>query len=267
MNEAELLFTELLDCDRLTLYQNRDKALDRDLARFVALVLKRRSEGEALQYILGKAHFMGREFKVDSRVLIPRPETELLVEAALGYITKAQIGKDKSLEVLELGTGSGCIAVTLALSLENISLTATDISDDALSVARENAFINKVSSKINFIQSDLFYLCNRVYDVIISNPPYVKSLTIDSLQPEVRYEPRIALDAGRDGLLFFRRIIQESSHCMAKDGLLILEIGIDQLEPIRNLFETARDFEIIHVVTDYNQIERIIVAKRIGKNG
>jgi release factor glutamine methyltransferase len=267
MDEAELLFTELLNCDRLTLYQNRDKALDKEKARFVASVLKRRSEGEPLQYILGKAHFMGREFKVDSRVLIPRPETELLVEAALGYITKAQIEKDRPLEVLELGTGCGCIAVTLALLAKNISLTATDISGDALSVARENAFINKASSRINFIQSDLFYLCNRAYDVIISNPPYVASWAIDSLQPEVRREPRIALDAGEDGLLFFRRIIQESPHYMARDGLLILEIGFGQLEPIRNLFATARDFEIIHVVTDFNLIERVIVAKRIGANG
>ena len=267
MDEAELLFTELLKCDRITLYQNRDKALDIEKSKFAALVLKRRAEGEPLQYILGKAHFMGREFKVDSRVLIPRPETELLVEAALSYIAKAQKEKDRVLEVLELGTGSGCIAITLALSLENIFLTATDVSGDAISVARENAFVNKAGSRINFLQSDMFYLCNRAYDVIISNPPYVVSSVIDSLQQEVRREPRIALDGGEDGLKFIRCIIQGSLHYLAADGLLILEIGFGQLKQVRNLFATAREFEIIHVVMDYNSIDRVIVAKRIGKNG
>jgi release factor glutamine methyltransferase len=267
MDEAELLFTELLNCDRLSLYQDRDKILDKDKARLVASALKRRSEGEPLQYILGKAHFMGREFKVDPRVLIPRPETELLAEAALGYIARTHNEINAAPEVLELGTGSDCIAVTLALSAGNISLTATDISEDALIVARENAFINKAGDRINFLRSDLFQLCSKAYDVIVSNPPYVATQAIDSLQQEVRHEPRIALDGGQDGLLFYRRIIQEAAHYLTAEGLLILEIGFGQLGPIRDLFAAARDFEIIHVVTDFNLIDRVIIAKRKGANG
>lgn len=267
MDEAELLFTDMLKCDRLSLYQNKDAALDREKARFAASVLKRRSAGEPLQYILGKSDFMGLEFKVTPDVLIPRPETEILVEAAIGYIKKAQ-DKDTAFNVLELGTGSGCIAVSLAKSLPDVFITATDVSEKALAVARENAFLNKVSRNIEFLHSDLFHLCNKAYDAIISNPPYIPSGEIEKLQQEVQFEPRIALDGGADGLNFYRNIVSEAKHYLKRGGLLILEVGFDQVEAVKNIFSaSSRRFEIIHIVMDYNKIDRIVVAKRTGAYG
>jgi release factor glutamine methyltransferase len=266
MDEAELLFTDLLKCDRMSLYQNKDTILDKDKGRLAASVLKRRSEGEPLQHILGKSDFFGFEFKVTPDVLIPRPETEILVEAAIGYIRKEQT-QETTLDILELGTGSGCIAVSLAKSLQGIYITATDISGKALAVARENVFLSKVSESITLLQSDLFYLCNRAYDVIISNPPYIPSSEIEKLQPEIQFEPRIALDGGSDGLHFYRRIISEGAHYLKSGGLLLLEIGLGELEGVKNIFSGSREFQILHVVIDHNKIDRVIVAKRTGEYG
>jgi release factor glutamine methyltransferase len=264
MDEVELLFTDLLKCDRMSLYLNKDAVLEKDKGKLAASVLKRRSEGEPLQYILGKSDFFGLEFKVNPDVLIPRPETEILVEASIGYIRKDQT-QETTLDVLELGTGSGCIAVSLAKSLQGIFITATDISGKALAVARENVYSNKASEKITLLQSDLFYLCNRVYDVIISNPPYIPSSEIEKLQTEIQFEPRIALDGGSDGLHFYRRIISESVHYLKRGGLLILEIGLGQLEAAKNIFSAnSREFQILHVAIDHNKIDRVIVAKRTG---
>jgi len=264
MDEKELLFTEILKCDRAGLYQKRKAALGKDKARLASRVLKRRSEGEPLQYILGKSDFFGLEFKVTPDVFIPRPETEVLVEAALGYIRKAQKEKPGILNILELGTGCGCIAVSLAKSLQNVLITATDISEKALEIARKNALLNKVGKKIKFLPSDLFYFCNRNYDVIISNPPYIPSAQIHELQPEIQFEPRIALDGGSDGLAFYHRIIRESVHFLKDGGLLILEIGFNQIGAVKNIFsENSREFQIIHVVTDYNKIDRVVVAKKL----
>lgn len=261
MNEAELLFTEILKCDRVSLYQKSDTVLDKDKAAFAASVLKRRAQGEPLQYILGKSDFFGLEFKVTPDVLIPRPETELLVERACQAVRASR----RKVRILELGTGSGCIAVSLAKSLGDVNVTATDISEKALEIARENASLNKVSEKINFLRSDLFYFCNRAYDVIVSNPPYIPSAEIQKLQPEVQYEPRVALDGGSDGLEFYRRIIGESAHYLEDDGLLILEAGFDQASQIRNIFASFGDLKILDVVKDYNKIDRVIVAKRKGE--
>jgi release factor glutamine methyltransferase len=262
MNEEELLFTDMLKCDRASLYLDKNARLGKERGRFAAGVLKRRASGEPLQYILGKADFMGLELKVSPDVLIPRPETEILVEAAVGYISKIQKENPGRLSVLEIGTGSGCIAICLAKSLKDISITATDISAKALSMAKKNAVWNKVSRKINFMQSDLFHMCNKTYNVIVSNPPYVPTGQIDNLQPEIKFEPRIALDGGTDGLKFHHRIINESLHYLARRGLLILEIGFGQLAAVMDIFSAAKEFEVIHVVTDYNKIDRVVIAKR-----
>ena len=226
--------------------------------------LKRRISAEPIQYILGKTEFMGFEFKVTPDVLIPRQETEILVETAVKYVAASQSHNATSINILDLGTGSGCIAISLAKLLPNAKITATDISDRALAVALRNAELNGV--KVNFIQSDLFHNYNLepdTYNLIVSNPPYIPTAQMKTLQPEVRYEPGIALDGGRDGLDFYRRIIGSSALYLEGDGFLILEAGFNQRDAIENIFQKARDFKITDAIKDYNHIDRVIVAQKL----
>ena len=264
MNEAEILFTEILNCDRASLYLERDLPFNKDKASLISAVLKRRIRGEPLAYILGKREFMGLEFKVTKAVLIPRQETEILVETVLKIVHSSEFIVH-SLNILDLGTGSGCIAVSLAKHLPQCQIDALDISAGALAVARENAKLNQV--KVNFIQSDLFHnakLGSAAYDIIVSNPPYVASQDLKQLQVEISYEPPGALDAGKDGLDFYKRIINESPKYLKPEGLLILEIGFRQGSSIEKIFQNAGVFKIIEVIPDYNNIERVIVAKKYG---
>ncbi len=268
MNEAELLFSSILNCNRLFLYLNKKSLLDKDNAGFVSSVLRRRINGEPIQYILGKTEFMGFEFKVTPDVLIPRPETEILVETVLQFASRLK-AQGSGLNILDIGTGSGNIAISLAKFLHNVKITAVDISQEAIEVAQNNAVLNSVGEKINFINKDFFAMCHVPcamcqfsFDFIVSNPPYIPSEEIDKLQPEIKYEPRIALDGGLGGLDFYRRLIAGSIKYLKKGGLLILEMGFNQNEALKNIFQKFEDFEIIEVVKDYNNIERVIVARR-----
>ncbi|MFC1805032.1 peptide chain release factor N(5)-glutamine methyltransferase, partial [Candidatus Omnitrophota bacterium] len=255
MNERELLFTEVLDCTRTELYTGKGLSLDKKQSRRIARALKRRVLGEPLQYILGRLEFMGLEFKLNPDVFIPRPETEILVEKVIDIAHSAERIADR-LNLLEIGTGSGCIAVSLAKLLPNAKITATDISERALQVARENARLNNVEARITFLKSDVFThnaVRRRRYDLIISNPPYVASDEIDQLQPEVQREPRIALDGGRDGLDFYRRIVAEAAHHLKTSGLLILELGFRQRDAVESLLRDSGDFKVFECVKDYNQ--------------
>ncbi len=262
MTESELLFTQVLGCKIDKLYLNRDTGLTLAQSRFISSVLKRRALGEPIQYILGETEFMGLNFTLNRHVLIPRPETEVLVETVLRYSGKmASCNK----HALELGTGSGCIAVSLAKLLFDYKVTATDISLKALSLAISNAELNGVGNKITFILSDLFSSlppASDRYSICVSNPPYIPSDEIDKLQPELSFEPRIALDGGRDGLKFYRRIINESKDYLENSGILIMEIGYNQSRDIKKIFSLAGGFEAIEIVKDYNNLERVIVARR-----
>ncbi len=267
MNETELLFTEILNCDRLSLYLNKDMVLDKDKSTFISSVLKRRLKAEPIQYILGKTEFMGLEFKVNKDVFIPRPETEILVETAIKSVSSV---KRQASSVLDLGTGSGCIAISLAKFLSDVKIIATDISQETIKISKYNARLNNVTDKIRFIYSDLFTdygLRITGYDIIVCNPPYIPTEEIEGLQPEIKYEPRIALDGGSDGLDFYRRIVTCAPNYLNKCGFLIMEMGFGQREPIENIFQKSGKFEIIEVVGDYSNIERVIVAKNIRKYG
>ncbi|MCM8763157.1 MAG: peptide chain release factor N(5)-glutamine methyltransferase [Candidatus Omnitrophica bacterium] len=264
MNEAELLFTHLLSCNRTQLYIDREKSLDKERSIFVSNILKRRIKGEPLQYILGRADFMGLDFYVDPNVFIPRPETELLVETA---IRKLQTVSNNSgpINILDIGTGSGCIAISLAKFMPRAQIIATDISSFALAVARKNAEIHRVEGRIKFINSDLFQneeLWAINYELIISNPPYIPSAQIERLPREVKCEPRLALDGGENGLDYVEPIIKTSQQLLKPQGFLIIEIGWGQSGAVKNLFGKNRAFNIIEVVKDYNQIDRVMVAKK-----
>ena len=262
MNEAELLFTEILDCSKFSLYLNRGLRLDRDKSQTISKALKRRILGEPIQYILGKTEFMDWEFKVTPDVFIPRPETEILVETAIDIVQSSEF---RVQSILDIGTGSGCIAISLAKFLPHADITAIDISEEAISIAQKNAILNNV--KINLLLSDLFSnyeLRTMDYELIISNPPYIPTSEIKTLQPEIGYEPHIALDGGKDGLDFYRKIIVDSSCYLKEDGFLIMEIGYKQRLAIEDIFQKSQNYRIIDVIKDYNNIERVIVAKRYG---
>jgi len=265
MNEAEFLFTEVLNCNRLSLFLNKESLLDKEKSTLIASVLKRRIKAEPIQYILGKTEFLGLEFKVNKDVFIPRPETEILVETAIKIVQSSEFIVHS---ILDLGTGSGCIAIALAKFLPNITITATDISEKAIEIAKQNSILNNV--KINFLLSDLFNnyeLRTKNYELIISNPPYIPTTEIANLQPEIRYEPAIALDGGRDGLDFYRRIVDLAPNYLNKCGFLIMEMGFNQRKSIENIFKKSGNFQIIEIVKDYNNIDRVIVARKIGENG
>ncbi len=261
MNEAELLFTDILNCNRLSLYLNRDLHLDKDKSSFISSTLKRRISCEPIQYILGKTEFMGLEFKVSPAVFIPRPETEILVETAIS-IVQGSWSMVHGLKILDIGAGSGCIAISLAKLLPHANITAIDISEKAIRIAQQNTTLNNV--KINFFLSDLFSnyeLQTMNYELIVANPPYIPTAEIETLQPEIKYEPRIALDGGKDGLDFYRRIISDSLHYLKEGGFLIMEMGFNQKDHIKNIFQKSANYKIIEVIKDHNNIDRVIVAK------
>ncbi|MFA5093009.1 MAG: peptide chain release factor N(5)-glutamine methyltransferase [Candidatus Omnitrophota bacterium] len=253
MNEAELVLTQVLECDKMSLYLNKGLILDKDKSVIVSNIFKRRISGEPLQYILGKCEFMGFEFKVDKRVLIPRPETEILIEAILKEL-------NRPLKILDLGTGSGCIAVSLAKLLPKSIVWATDVSKEALDLAEENASLNKV--KIKFLCSDLFKeIKDNKFDLIISNPPYIAISELNGLAKEISFEPRQALAGGGDGLDFYRSIINQAYDYLNPGGLIAFEVGYRQAKLVKVILE-SNNFNNIKIINDYNNIERVVIAKR-----
>ena len=265
MTEKEILLSSILSCSRSALY-SQEWSLNAAQAKKLSEALFLRSQGVPLQYILGETEFFGLMFQVDERALIPRPETEILVEMVL----KSAAGQMK---ILDIGTGSGCIAVSLAKFLPEAQIDALDVSFEALSLAKENALINSADKNINFLQSDLFSVFKknnvnnrlRNYDIIISNPPYVRSGDINGLQKELAYEPRMALDGGADGLDFYRRVIAEAGNFLNKEGLLFLEIGFSQGEDIEKIVFAGNDFAVDEIIKDYSGIERVMIMRKHGK--
>lgn len=217
-----------------------------------------------LQYILGKWEFMGINFKVNENVLIPRQDTEVLVVKVLNLIQEEYKNYD-SIKILDMCTGSGCIGISLAKLCKKAEVTAVDLSKEAIMIARENAKLNEVTN-IHFIESDLFktftsYNDQEPFDIIVSNPPYICSKEIESLMTEVKnFEPRMALDGDEDGLVFYRRIVEESNPYIKKGGHLAFEIGWNQAEDVKELMRSR--YDNIEVVQDLASLDRVVVGKR-----
>ncbi|MCM8761519.1 MAG: peptide chain release factor N(5)-glutamine methyltransferase [Candidatus Omnitrophica bacterium] len=220
-----------------------------------------------IQYIIGKTEFCGLEFEVDERVFIPRPETEILVEIA-SKLASGGTSAGRSVRILDLCTGSGCIAISLACRLTkaitNCKIIASDISEAALCVARSNAAYHGVLENIDFIESDVFGKIEGRFDIIISNPPYIARHEFAVLQKEVLKEPAIALDGGEDGLDFYRRIIHLSPFYLKKDGYILMEIGYGQRKAIEEIVKSFGLLRVVEVKTDHNGIERVLVARWIS---
>lgn len=234
------------------------------LARAKTAILRRMAR-EPLQYILGTQEFCGLDFEVNASALIPRPETELLVQAVL-----KEAGLAEGATLVDVGTGSGCLAVTLATILEGVRIVAIDCSAEALNLAKNNAVRHGVGEKIEWIEGDLLdplrdrNLIDTV-DVIVSNPPYIAEKDWKQLQPEVRdFEPRSALVAGDKGTEFHERLFRDSKEFLVPDGLLVMEIGQGQLSLVRQAADQAGGYTGFQSMKDEAGIERVIIARRIG---
>ena len=222
------------------------------LQRFQGLT-RQRCRRIPLQYLTGEQEFMGLSFQVNSHVLIPRQDTEVLVEEALKVIRPGQ-------RVLDLCTGSGCIAVSLKSFCPQAEVTGCDISGEALAVARENSERN--GADVTFLESDLFFKIRGTYDVIVSNPPYIKSAVIPTLMPEVRdFEPMGALDGSEDGLYFYREIVKQGVSYLVPGGYLLFEIGYDQGEAVSSMMR-ENNFEEIAVISDLAGFDRVVKGRR-----
>lgn len=255
--EAEGLLSFALGVKREYIIVNRDKEISEDIFERYKSLLDLRISGMPYQYIVGKKHFMGLIFKVSPKVLIPRNDTEILVEEVLKRLKKSDV-------VLDIGTGSGAIAVSIA-KYKDVKVYALDISDDALSVARDNAYENGVLDKIVFLKSDLFSSVPKdvKFDVIVSNPPYIRSGDIDKLQEEVKKEPKIALDGGEDGLLFYRNIVRDSKGCIKKGGIIAFEVGYDEAFDVSQILLDG-GYGDIEIVKDLQGIDRVVLGRWLG---
>ena len=260
---TEVLLAHTLKTSRVRLYVDLDRPLEKtELATFRALI-ERRMAGEPTQYLTGVKEFYNRPFKVDARVLIPRPETELLVEAALRVLPK-----DAPSRALDVCTGSGCIAISLAAERPQASLLATDLSPDACALARENAEALSVGARVTVVQGDLFAPVppDARFHLIVSNPPYIETGEIPGLSAEVRREPNMALDGGKDGLAALRRVIREARRFLLPGGLLALEMGETQGNAVRELLQAA-GYENARVEKDLERRERLAFGTQPAATG
>ena len=250
----ELMLCHVLNLKRFDLYMQFDQPLMEDELLQLRSMIKRRIAREPLQYIIGETEFHGRTFSVQPGVLIPRPETELLVDEALR--------RTKSLRCLDVGTGSGCIAVTIALERPETEVVAIDLSEEAITIARQNA--EQLNAKfIDFQQVDFFddeAVKNLgSFDLIISNPPYVSTNEMSELQVEIRnHEPQMALTDGNDGLSFYRRFVELAPLLLRREGEIFLELGHGMAETVRKMFE--KEGFHVEIYRDFDQIERIFRA-------
>ena len=263
---AELLVAHSMDLSREALYIHLHRQLLKEEKEKLESLMKRRISGEPLQYIIGHQEFWSIDFKVDPRVLIPRPETELLVEQSLLILLKTLSKKRPS--VLEIGTGSGAIAIALAKEERDLFLMATDISREALVLAKENAKSAGLSDQIKFINGDLFspfrlFKGREPFDMILSNPPYIPCPEIPKLAREVRdYEPIIALHGGEDGLEFYRNITSQAPFYLQQGGWLLLEVGQDQGNKVSEMIEKGGCFKGVELIQDLSGIQRVVKAQK-----
>jgi release factor glutamine methyltransferase len=255
---AELLLAHVLLATRVKLYTDLERPLSKEELTTYKALIQRRLSGEPTQYLTGKKEFYGRNFAVDARVLVPRPETELLVEACLRHLPQ-----DTPCRVLDLCTGSGCIAVTLAVEHPQASVWATDVSPAALEVAQANAVTHGVDARVTFFTGDLFAALPgpATFDLIVSNPPYIAQPQLPTLQREVQFEPRLALDGGADGLDIVRRLVSDAPAHLKAGGLLALEIGDDQGPAVLELLTRSLGHEV-RVERDLARLDRLAFAKK-----
>jgi release factor glutamine methyltransferase len=256
---AELLLAGILNCKRLDLYLMFERPLNDEEVQSYREYIARRGKFEPLQYILGEVEFYGLKLKVSKDVLVPRPETELLVEEAIKLSSEVNVKT-----IIDIGSGSGNIAISLAKNLNGVKVTSIDLSSSAIKVAEANAGFNGVNDKIDFINSGIEeYQTNQQFDLIVSNPPYVSEQDYSSLQKEIlEYEPIESVTDKSDGYKFYRLISERSNDFLKNGGYLLFEMASGQSEKIKSILE-QNNFSDIKIVKDYQNIDRVIIGKKI----
>ena len=260
VQKTRMLLANLLNKEKEYITINIKEDLEKSIENIFAKQIQKLKQGYPIQYITNKQEFMKLDFFVNENVLIPQPDTEILVEEIIN-ILKNQISNEK-INILDLCTGSGAIGISIVKYIENAQVTMTDISRKALEVAEKNAKNNKVIDRCNFIKSNMFEdIINKKYDVIISNPPYIQSSIIKELEKEVQEEPIIALDGGKDGLDFYKIIAKKAYNFLNDNGILALEIGYDQKENVIKLLKEQEKYVDIYSKKDLSGNDRIVVCK------
>jgi len=263
--EAEILLSYLLKIKRSEIYLNFDKILSNNERRELEQAIQKRLKNIPLQYITKHQEFMGMDFFIEEGVLIPRPETEILVEKIIEKLKNKK--PDSHLRVADLGTGSGIIAISMAKYIKNITIYAIDISEKSLKLASKNALKHNCEDKIVFIQGDLFEplrekIDQNCLDGVVSNPPYISLEDFKSLPVEIRErEPKIALCGGVNGMDYYRKIVKKASYFLKKNGFVALEVGAGQAKKVKELILKENDFkQNIEIFRDYSNIERVVIA-------
>ena len=250
--DAWYLLEYSLPTDRVSFLMKGNNPVTEEKKEQYEVLIEKRASHIPVQHLTGVQDFMGLTFKVNEHVLIPRQDTEVLVEEVL------KVSKGKN--VLDMCTGSGCIIISLAKLGQLESATAVDISTEALKIARENAA--SLEADVSFVESDLFEKVEGVYDIIVSNPPYIESEEVEKLEPEVKdHEPRLALDGTEDGLYFYRKIIEEADKYLTENGAIFFEIGYNQGEAVSELLR-AKGYQDIKVIKDLPGLDRVVAGKR-----
>lgn len=264
--DAEILLAQALNCRRLDLYLRFDKPLSGEEVSGYRRLVRRRAGREPLQYIRGRQEFWSLDFEVDSGVLIPRPETEILLEEALSLLRRGAVPGNETPRILDLGTGAGVLAVCMALEIKEALIWAIDISSNALTVACKNARTHGVLTRIGFVRGDLltpFRHEGKRFDLVLSNPPYVDSGELDGLEPEVRdHEPLQALDGGPGGMRFVTRILKETPGFLSPGGRLLVEMDPRQMDKAMDTARAVGAYDAPVVIKDYNRRRRVMSLTR-----
>lgn len=251
---SKMILKHLLNATDSYILINNEDEINEDIEKEFKRNIELLNTGIPIQYITNKQEFMRLDFYVDSNVLIPQPDTEILVEEVITLCKE-------NTKILDLCTGSGAIGVSIAKNIENAQVTMSDISEKALEIANKNAKSNEVLDKCNFVLSDMFESIQEKYDFIVSNPPYIKSEVIKTLDKEVQNEPHIALDGGKDGLYFYRIIAENAYKYLNEDGILALEIGYDQKEEVISLLQKTGKYSNVYCKKDLSGNNRIIICR------
>lgn len=259
--KVRIILANILKQSKEYLMIHETEELNEDLVKVFKEDISKLCKNIPIQYISKKQEFMGLEFYVDENVLIPQPDTEILVEEVINIAKK-----EEKTKILDLCTGSGAIGISIAKNIKDCEMTLSDISNEALNVAKQNCINNRFENEIKIIQSDLFENIEDKFDIIVSNPPYIKSDIIKTLDKEVQNEPILALDGGKDGLDIYRRIIKQAYEYLNENGYLCLEIGYDQKQDVIKLIEETNQYQEIYSKKDLAGNDRIIICENCQKS-